>query len=1253
MPSERIQRRIDALLEQAEEAIAARDWAAAAEAARAVLGMDPDNEDAPALLRAAEANLGSPAAPSTPVPAVAPAAPAAVPESFAAGRYHVRKFLGEGGKKRVFLAHDALLDRDVAFALIKTEGLDATGRERITREAQAMGRMGAHPHMVSVFDLGEEGSAPYIVTELMGGGDVEGEIEKAGGALALPRALEIATGVARGLVFAHGQGIVHRDLKPGNVWLTTDGVAKIGDFGLAVAQGRSRLTQHGLMVGTFGYMPPEQALGGEATPQSDLYSLGAMLYEMVTGKRPFEGDSPTAVISQHLNATPVAPSWHTEHCPPPLEDLILTLLAKEPAQRPVSAAVVVASLEGIDTTQRSRSRSDSAANPLDRLARGVFVGRERELERLRAAFDEAMAGRGQMVMVVGEPGIGKTRTTSELETYARMRGAKTFWGRTSESGGAPPYWAWTQVGRAYRDQTAEEIRRKEWQPYAVDLQRLFPALRDLFPDLPEPPPVEDESAQFRLFDAFSAFLRSVAEQQPLLIVLDDLHWADGPTLAMLTHLAKDIARARILVIGTYRDTDLDRQHPLSRTLGELNRESLFTRINLRGLTQDEVGEYIRTTAQIVPPPGLVQRVHEETEGNAFFLSEVVNLMTQEGTLTSTTGDVRIPEGVKEALGRRLDRLSPEANGLLSLAAVIGREFEHDQLVVVAEKGDDEVLRLMEEALAARVLEETGQVGRYRFTHALMQETLLGELSTARRVRLHGQIAEALDVLYGDTASAHAPELAAHYIESSALNRTHARLAARYSRLAAEQATATLAYGEAARHYEHCIELAEAAPDRFGEDLAALWTEVAWCRLTGVGQAGTFGSALDRALAVAVDPSQRAASLVRVLGEAPAINADPYRGVIAATLAGLDRTSSRTRVGLLALFASQDYAETGDHAAAEAEVIAMQLGLQAREYPITLRRRPYFVAMSRGDYDAALVEAQRALAEMTALGYSPMIPLVSVQVILAFRGEVAAYVRATEESISTAAREGRLGSVVGGRVRLMRIAWSQGRESDAAELSRTIQDVGWHQAMLEADMAERASDLQTAVQLVEALISVGGNRQAVTTFYPAAARLHLALGDRAAAQARFDAWRSVYETVFEESTRNFGIGHVGLAICELADEGFLREIAAYLKRHAAARMFFSAGGPMPDTIRGTIALKLGDVDEAERHFRTGFEWASSPDVRFEVDAGRCLQGLAEVAERRGDHTLAMEHLDAAGELFARHGAKLFLDQVIAKKEILKA
>src|SRR4030095_9956258 len=236
--------------------------------------------------------------------------------SFVGGRYQVKRFLGEGGKKRVYLCHDTKLDRDVAFALIRTEGLNAEGETRIRREAQAMGRLGDHPNIVPVYDIGEEGGRPYLVTQLMGGGDGEGWIEKADAhRVPLETALRIADQVCQALEYAHSKGIVHRDLKPGNVWLTADGTAKLGDFVLAVALDKSRLTQAGMMVGTVSYMPPEQAIGGEVTPRSDLYSLGCMLYEMICGRPPFLGDEAVAIIGQHLNTPPVSPSLHRPDCP--------------------------------------------------------------------------------------------------------------------------------------------------------------------------------------------------------------------------------------------------------------------------------------------------------------------------------------------------------------------------------------------------------------------------------------------------------------------------------------------------------------------------------------------------------------------------------------------------------------------------------------------------------------------------------------------------------------------------------------------------------------------------------------------------------------------------------------------------------------------------------------------------------------------------------------------------------------------------
>ena len=1172
----------------------------------------------------------------------------------------MRRFLGEGGKKKVFLAHDESLDRDVAFALIKTDGLDATGRERITREAQAMGRMGSHPHVVTIFEMGEESGAPYVVTELLGGGDVEGLLEKADGALPLERALSIAKNVADGLVFAHAQGIVHRDLKPGNVWLTAEGVAKIGDFGLAVNLGRSRLTQHGLMVGTVSYMPPEQALGGEVVPQSDLYSLGAMLYEMVTGKPPFQADDPTAVISQHINTPPVAPSWNTDQCPPDLEDLILRLLAKVPTERPSTAVEVLAALERVDPNAKSASHSDSSANPLDRLARGVFVGRERELERLRGAFDSAFAGRGSVVMLVGEPGIGKTRTTQELETYARLRGAQVYWGRANEQGGAPPFWPWVLAGRSYRDQNSDEIRRREWEPYASELQRIF-NLRALFPNLPEAPPADSEEGQFQLFDAMSGFLHSVSERVPLVVVLDDLHWSDRATLQLLTHLARDLSHSRILVLGTYRDTDLDRRHPLSQALADMNREDLFLRLPLRGLTEPDVHDYIARAAGVEPSRELVRRVFEETEGNPFFLSEVVNLMAQEGTLTATSAsEVMIPEGVKQALGRRLDRLSEEANALLTTLAVAGREFDH--MLVRALGGHDEQasLVLIEEALRARVLEEMA-TGQYRFTHALMQETLLGELSAARQVLLHGQIAEAFETVYGSEDHDHLAALAGHYAESAVLNREHAQHAARYLRLAAEQSAAALGWDDATRCYERCLAVIEQARDPLGQDAAMLWSELARCR-KAAGEFVEAGVALDRALALYDEQAQPLLSARALTGffaggamfsELLALRPRTDRLIEA-----LGDEDSPELCRLLADRTLVDFSPRGDALAARAVEMAARLQLSGAAYPAGLRTRPAAVLERQGEFHAAAALFEAAQRDFVAAGIFLLVPLSRGAVALAFAGEIDAAAVTLSEFVRYTRQYRRRSPEWRATAQLAQVAWRRGRRAEYLELIAEVPTgVSFTTGLITASVALAEGAPAEALRLLPG-VDHPDARGAVAPVHALRSSILCAQGERtsaigAIAQA-LDAG-GVWDLGNSDNPVSAVLqvlGYAANALVELADEPRANAVAEYLNEFPNLRSTVW-GDVNPDWLRGCLALRLDQIDETEQHFNTGLEWASRPDVRFVIDQGRCHQGLADVAELRGDHATAMQHLDAAGALFSQYGTKLYLDQVLAKKEFLKA
>src|SRR5918996_1096436 len=361
-------------------------------------GSDLTVEAAPVDARARDSATGE--MPGEPLPVDVPGE--------IAGRYRVKRFLGQGGRKRVYLSDDSAAGTEVAVALYDTAGVGAAIQARARREAEAMRKLGDHPHIVTVLDAGEDDGNPFIVSRYMPGGDVEGLLAAAGRRLEVRRAVDIAADVTRALEHAHACGVVHRDLKPANVWIDDDGHARLGDFGLATTEARARVSG-GTLVGTVAYLPPEQALGEAASPQSDLYSLGALLYEMLTGQPPFPGDDAVSIISQHLSADPVPPSRHNPDVPEALDRAVLGLLAKRPEDRPERAdearQALIAALE-VPAVPREEAKP---ANPLESLAGSVFVGRERELERLREAVDGGLAGRGSLQLLVGEPGIGKTR----------------------------------------------------------------------------------------------------------------------------------------------------------------------------------------------------------------------------------------------------------------------------------------------------------------------------------------------------------------------------------------------------------------------------------------------------------------------------------------------------------------------------------------------------------------------------------------------------------------------------------------------------------------------------------------------------------------------------------------------------------------------------------------------------------------------------------------------------------------------------
>jgi len=457
-----------------------------------------------------------------------------------------------------------------------------------------------------------------------------------------------------------------------------------------------------------------------------------------------------------------------------------------------------------------------------------------------------------------------------------MRRGQVLWGRCYEGGGAPPYYPWVQAIRSYvLDRDAETVRREMGSTASV-ISEIVQDVKERLPDLQSPPQLDDpESARFRLFDSITTFLKTASGTQPIVLMLEDLHWSDKPSLMLLEFVARDLGNSRLMIVGNYRDMELNRRHPLSVTLGELTRERLFDRVLLRGLQKHDVRRFIEVAAGIDPPGPLVDAVFTQTEGNPLFVTETVRLLIQEGDIVSgvksgggtSSWEIRIPEGVREVIGRRLDRLSERCNVTLMLAAVIGRQFRFGVLMKLAEDvSENMLLDVLDEALDARIVEEVPtEVGLYQFAHALIQETLKSELSANRTVRLHARIAEALEALYGDEANEHATELVQHFAEAETL--LGAEKLIRYSVAAGERAMEAPAPGDALAHFERA-EAAVSDPDCeplmgriwFGFAMAvnaifdADRMEIAWNKLVRAFDWYVANDDMDAAIAVAQHPS---------------------------------------------------------------------------------------------------------------------------------------------------------------------------------------------------------------------------------------------------------------------------------------------------------------------------------------------------------------------------------------------------------------
>jgi len=743
-------------------------------------------------------------------------------ESFQGGRYKVAKKLGEGGRGIVFKTEDARLGRTVAIKVIKGEGLDQESFARFEQEAKATAGL-SHPNIVAIYDIGQEGESHYLILEFVDGPNLSGLIRSQPGARCdAATTLRIGSQVCQALEYAHSRGILHRDIKPENIMITSAGLPKLMDFGLARALGGPNLTQRGVIVGTPAYLPPEQALGKRSDTRSDLYSLGCVLYEMVTGRPPFRGDDPVKVIFSHINDLPMMPQKLAPEIPPALERVILKLLAKDPDQRYQSASELFQALKSVKEAAEARpapvgvqtdeKAAEKMPTPEPRWAQAL-VDREQEMKILRARLDAALRAEGSLVFITGEAGIGKTRLAYELRSYGKLRGAQCLTSKGGEREGAVPYQPWSDIIKEYARWAPPLLVFKAAGAFAPELVKLVPELGEKLGTIPSSAPTSSAQQHVRLYEAVTQFFVNISKEVPLVLFLDDLQWFDDASMGLLHHMARAITAERLLVVGAYRDLELEDQRSLSHSVAEMNRERLFYALPLKRLAPSEVLQMIRQTFGEKVPGELPDLVYDKTEGNPFFVEEVLRSLVEEGALypvekgwgVKDLSQIHVPRGIKEVLGKRLECLDEESCHVLSAAAVIGREFSFPVLSEVTGLGENELIDIIDKCLQARLVVARHILGEevYAFADTQLRDVLYEDISPVRRRRQHMKVGEAVEKVYAKKINDYVEALAYHFLEGNDLSK-----AVDYAQKAGDKAAMLFAWDQARRYYETALKLME-------------------------------------------------------------------------------------------------------------------------------------------------------------------------------------------------------------------------------------------------------------------------------------------------------------------------------------------------------------------------------------------------------------------------------------------------------------
>ncbi|MBI3270341.1 MAG: AAA family ATPase, partial [Planctomycetes bacterium] len=648
----------------------------------------------------------------------------------------------------------------------------------------------------------------------------------------LASCIDLVVPILDALDYVHRSGLVHRDLKPHNVILTPERKPKIMDFGLAMdVDATVTITRTGTLMGTVAYMSPEQAQGRRIDHRSDLYSVGVVLYELVTGERPFSHNNPLTLVRKHITERPLPPSKLAPGLPDHVERLILRLLEKNPVDRFQTAAEVAQALQRRTIDDAHISTTTFTAPHEKRVfLRSKFVGRKAELERLDRLLDAVLKCKGRFAVLCGEAGVGKTRLVEELKAGAFLEGFRYLVGNCYEKEGIF-YQPFVEILREYNRTIGQydvEWEAKMIGPLGREIARLVPEMndRETVRKLPEPIVFGEREDKLRLFDAVTRFFLNISRQEPLLFLLDDLHWADELTCEMLHYFVRNTKKERILVVVNYRTEEVlqrgRRHHPLEELLAGMAREGLTEeRVQLGRLDNDQTAEMLASLlGDHRVPWQLVTVVVEKTGGNPFMIEEMLKTMVESGAVILRDDGVAlrdleqvdVPTSVRDLIDRRLSRLGDPGRDILAVAAAIGHQFAFDLLRAVTFLAEEEVLDALDEMLRLKLIGEvdarTGDV--YEFTHPMTREVLYKSINRRKRRRLHERIAAAIETNFAHELEAHIEELVQHW---GAAGDDEKVLVC--SLAAARKAFRAYANDQAIHYYEKAFELLKGQESREG------------------------------------------------------------------------------------------------------------------------------------------------------------------------------------------------------------------------------------------------------------------------------------------------------------------------------------------------------------------------------------------------------------------------------------------------------